>query len=78
MTDQCSGRTENNWHYYPCRRKATIERSGKFYCSSHDPVAIEARDKKRQEAYKAKCCPCGWKLEILWDYCPSCGKKKGT
>lgn len=31
------------YHCSPCHNNATIERDGKWYCSKHDPVAVERR-----------------------------------
>jgi hypothetical protein len=40
-------------HYHPCLRRATITREGKRYCYQHDPMAVAARDKKRNAKYDA-------------------------
>jgi hypothetical protein len=36
---------------YPCHHNAKVERDGKWYCGTHDPVAIkEKQDKKKAES----------------------------
>lgn len=37
-----------------CGRSAKIERSGRWYCGRHDPVAEEARQAKRDAKFKAR------------------------
>ena len=74
---ECSGKTYDGWHYHSCRRKATAERDGKWYCPSHDPINIEKREDAKESKRKSKqCTECGWRnLENYWDYCPHCGSK---
>lgn len=33
-----------------CRRRAKVEREGKWYCGTHDPVAVEERRQQRESA----------------------------
>lgn len=44
---------------YECGKTAKVERDGKHYCGTHDPVAIKARDDKRsmvfRQKYEAEC-----------------------
>lgn len=75
---KCSGKTYDNWHYYPCQRRAIVERDSKWFCPSHDPVAIEERRREAEAKRKSKeCQQCGWDLQSYWAYCPHCGTKKG-
>jgi len=59
-THDCSARTwpEGSFHSYPCRKRASIERDGKWYCGIHDPVAKAekqaARDAKWQTKWEAR------------------------
>ena len=49
MTKQkCSAKTYRDWHFYPCSRKATVEREGKWYCWQHDPERAIKQNQKRQ------------------------------
>jgi hypothetical protein len=46
---------DGNWgRHYPCSRNATVEREGKYYCKTHDPVAVKARVGKRRAESEAK------------------------
>lgn len=49
MTEHCSKKVHSpgSWGGYPCARKATIERDGKWWCWQHDPEAVEARHAER-------------------------------
>ena len=44
----------NGWHSHKCDRKASIERNGKFYCKTHDPVAINEKKAKKYEEFNKK------------------------
>jgi len=39
---------------YPCRRPATVQRDGKWYCWQHDPERVKADKEKRRAAWNAK------------------------
>lgn len=34
---------------YPCSRNAKVERDGKWYCGTHDPVAVAAKQSSKKE-----------------------------
>jgi hypothetical protein len=58
--EQCSEKVYPNdrwgaFHPHQCSRKGSIKRDGKFYCKTHDPVAI----KQKRAAQDAK-----WKKEF--------------
>ena len=59
MEEQCSREVADSvsLHYYPCRRKAKVERDGKPYCTIHDPEYIKAKREKWNVEWeeKAKC-----------------------
>lgn len=44
--------------FHQCRSKATVGREGKWYCKTHDPVAVkekaQARDAKDREKYNLR------------------------
>jgi hypothetical protein len=46
----------NGWRpsYHDCKRRASVERSGKWYCAQHDPEAISARRELRSEKWEVK------------------------
>jgi hypothetical protein len=78
MDNRCSATVSDSqgWHRYQCNNEAKVERDGKSYCRIHDPEYIKAKREKRDLAYQAKCCPCGWGLKDYWQFCPGCGLKK--
>lgn len=57
MTDQtkqcCKTVFSGHWPTQ-CRSLAKVEREGKHYCGKHDPVAVDAREKARNEKWRAK------------------------
>ena len=48
----CSEKVFRDWHYYQCQKTATVERDGRHYCGTHDPVAVKAKDEARSEKYR--------------------------
>src|SRR4051812_8790364 len=56
---KCSARVsgEGRWgpfHQHPCQKAAKIEREGKWYCGTHDPVAKKKRDETTRARWQAK------------------------
>lgn len=56
---RCCGRVpgEGKWgsfHMTQCKKNATVERDGKHYCKTHDPVARKERQDKSYEACRDK------------------------
>ncbi len=43
--------------YFQCGNKAKVERDGKHYCGTHDPVRRAVRQAKRDAVYEAKMVP---------------------
>lgn len=41
---------QGEWGLYQCSKNATVKRNGKYYCTIHDPIKIE----ERQKAEKTK------------------------
>lgn len=37
-----------------CRKPATVERDGKLYCSTHDPVKVAERQRNREDRWTVK------------------------
>lgn len=54
MKHQCEATIWNDFHDYRCPYNGKVERDGKWYCGTHDPVAKAARDKAREEKWKKK------------------------
>lgn len=52
---QCEAYIHNSTPWCPrlCERAGKIEREGKFYCATHDPVAEAARRAASHEKWKA-------------------------
>lgn len=47
-------RTGGSFHGHQCTRNAKVERDGKPYCGSHDPVLMREKANKRFGDWKAK------------------------
>ena len=41
-------------HSHPCRRVASVERDGKWWCKTHDPKAVAARSQAQADKYNAE------------------------
>jgi hypothetical protein len=37
----------DGWHFRKCSRNASVNREGKWYCGTHDPVARKAKSDKK-------------------------------
>jgi uncharacterized Zn finger protein (UPF0148 family) len=81
---ECSAMVNDftGFHKFPCSRKPTVQRDGKWYCPSHDPVKVKERQEKAHAKYEATACKnCGvhvfqGALERNYKYCPYCGTKR--
>lgn len=56
---KCSGmiRGTGSWgylHKYHCPKTGKVERDGKWYCGTHDPVKIKERQEKRNAKWEAE------------------------
>lgn len=55
---KCSERVFEGFHSHQCSKSGKIERDGKWYCGTHDPVRIkekrEERDRKWSEKFRAQ------------------------
>jgi hypothetical protein len=47
----CSETVSRDYYSGGCSRKGVVKREGKLYCKQHDPVAVEARRKVRDEKW---------------------------
>lgn len=55
MAEKCSAHTHGDvWRDYPCSKNAKVERDGKWYCGTHDPVKVAERKAKRDAVYLEK------------------------
>lgn len=61
--EQCSAQVHNDFgvSFHQCLRNATVERDGRKYCTTHDPVRVKQRAAaqrekwaKQDEAYRAE------------------------
>lgn len=53
----CEGKVKKRLNfisYRQCKKKATVERDGHWYCSIHDPVKVAQRQKKSEQHKKEK------------------------
>lgn len=52
---RCEGRVIDRTSFTPrehqCTRNASIERDGKHYCATHDPIAVAERQKRSKQEY---------------------------
>lgn len=48
----CRGMIYYNHQYRMCGRTARYERAGEWYCGTHDPEKVKARDVKREQKSK--------------------------
>ena len=56
-THKCSAKTPDMYgvpNVHPCKRPATVERDGKWYCWQHDPEYVKAKEKKRRAEWDTK------------------------
>ncbi len=53
----CCESVGNYYNTHPCGNLAKVERNGKWYCGTHDPVAIDARRKNRRAESDILCEP---------------------
>ena len=53
---QCTKRVYHKWNFSgaSCSKPGKVERDGKWYCSRHDPVKQQEKEKLRDLAYKAR------------------------
>ncbi len=49
---KCCAKTGNGYFGSPCIKSAKYERDGKWYCGTHDPVAIKAKRDARNSEWK--------------------------
>lgn len=52
-TNTCCKKIYDNYGSYTCGKKAKFERDNKHYCGTHDPVAVAAKVKARNDKWKA-------------------------
>lgn len=43
-----------SWGGHPCGKAAKVERDGHYYCGTHDPVRVVAKDEARRQKWTAK------------------------
>ena len=56
---KCEGKVHGDYRdvsgrVYPCSRKGTVERDGKWYCWQHDPERVRADKEKREGKWKTE------------------------
>ena len=56
MTSQCHKIVYDRfgWRGHQCARPATVERNGRWWCTSHDPEAVATKQQKQREKYDAR------------------------
>lgn len=55
---KCSARVFGDWHSHPCRKPATIEVDGKWYCGTHNPIKAKTREAKATKELEHKMLIC--------------------
>ena len=53
-THQCVKRVWSQYHDYPCGKNATLEHEGKWYCKTHHPPTVAAKDAARDAKWRAE------------------------
>ncbi len=48
----CEGEVWSGYSYHSCGKKAKHEHEGKWYCKTHHPPTVEAKDKARDERWE--------------------------
>ena len=51
METYCCARVHTSYGFSGCCKRASVERDGKRYCGTHDPVKVKERQEKRTKAY---------------------------
>jgi len=51
---KCCGRVWSDYRYYDCGKNAKIERDGKWYCKTHDPVSAAEKQAARNIVFAIK------------------------
>ena len=54
MSEKRCAKIMDHFRRLYCQRTGTIERDGAWWCRTHDPEAVAARDRKREEKYNAE------------------------
>ena len=50
----CKGEVWSGYSYHSCGKKAKHEHEGRWYCKTHHPPTVEAKDKARSERFEKK------------------------
>ena len=50
----CCAEVGSGFMYFPCGKNAKVERDNKWYCGTHDPVAVRERQVKRNTEWRTK------------------------
>ena len=50
----CCAEVGSGFMYFPCGKTAKVERDNKWYCGTHDPVAVRERQVKRNTEWRTK------------------------
>ena len=54
MTEKCSKRIHKGWSAYTCSKNAKVERDGRLYCGTHDPIKVAERRVKQKAKWDEK------------------------
>ena len=52
--EECCAKVFRGYHHYPCVKKGKVQRDGKWYCGTHDPDKVAAREAERQAKWDAE------------------------
>ena len=44
----------DRWTRHSCKRNGSVQRNGRYYCKTHDPVRVVEKHRKREEKWNAE------------------------
>lgn len=51
---RCEALVLNEYRSLPCIKEAVLEHNGKYYCKTHHPPTVEAKQKKKMDKWRTK------------------------
>ena len=51
---RCQSTFMRGWNTVRCQRSGKVQRDGKWYCGTHDPERIAAKQRKKREQWKSE------------------------
>jgi hypothetical protein len=54
MTERCAAKVWHEYHQSPCSSRGKYEEDGRWWCGTHAPSKVKARDAERARKYREK------------------------